>query len=71
MKKSDFKCPKCASEVTYSGIVKCWCDKDFCNGQRCGADELSERYTCNNKDCMHSDKPYETKMYYSIHSPKD
>ena len=71
MPNSNFKCPKCGSKVLFSGNVLCWCDKDFCSGQRCGADKLYRDYTCQNENCKHTATPPETENYYYRHRPKD
>lgn len=65
------KCPKCGDIAHASGIVFCWCDKDFCTGQRCGADELSREYKCQNPKCGATGTPPETEAYYSMYMPKD
>lgn len=57
------KCPDCGSSVTYSGNVNCLCDKDFCFGQRCGANELFRKYTCTNDDCNKTGMPEDTANY--------
>lgn len=59
------KCPKCGTEATMFGSVSCWCDKDFCSGQRCGADDLFSDYSCPNG---HSGTPPDTMAYYNRHS---
>lgn len=63
------KCPNCNEEAELSGRVSCWCDKDFCNGQRCGADRLYAHYKCSH--CGAEGEPEDTKNYYSRHMPKD
>lgn len=62
------KCPDCGSDVELSGSVSCWCDKDHCIGQRCGADELLDNYTCTNPKCGKTGTPEKTKHYYERHS---
>ncbi len=64
-------CPKCGSATILSGRVSCWCDKDFCSGQRCGANDLADNYACTNKECEATGTPPETSAYYSRHSPKN
>lgn len=71
MPNSNLKCPLCNSEVEFSGSVLCWCDKDNCTGQRCGANELFKNYTCKNENCKHSGTPPETENYYHRFRPKD
>ncbi|MNW14975.1 hypothetical protein D3C71_2133430 [compost metagenome] len=39
-------CPDCGKDAATSGRVLCLCDKDFCNGQRCGASDLTAHYKC-------------------------
>jgi hypothetical protein len=58
-------CPDCAKEAKVSGSVNCLCDKDHCLGQRCGADDLSAKYDCNN--CGVSGVPAETAAYRKRH----
>ncbi len=65
------KCPKCGSDVEFYGKVECWCDKDFCFGQRCGADQLYAYYKCKNPDCKHEGIPKDTEDYMNRHMPKD
>ena len=61
------KCQDCGSPVTLSGAVSCWCDKDFCQGQRCGADDMFDKYQCTNKDCNKTGTPPETDQYRRSH----
>lgn len=68
---NEFKCQKCGSDTELSGCVRCWCDKDFCMGQRCGADYLHAHYKCKNKDCRATGTPPDTESYYQRHMPKD
>lgn len=65
----ELKCPKCGSDTELSGVVHCWCDKDYCTGQRCGADELSSTYKC--KSCGATGTPPNTEAYYRRYAPKD
>lgn len=65
--KNKFKCPKCEENTILSGSVSCWCDKDFCTGQRCGANKLYNDYTCTNKKCKATGTPPETEAYYKRH----
>ena len=60
--KDFIKCPKCGSDAKCFGRVSCLCDKDFCLGQRCGADKLFSNYTC--EKCGYSGTPPETQNYY-------
>lgn len=62
------KCPDCNSSVTLSGSVTCWCDKDQCVGQRCGASQLFAKYTCDNTECKKTGTPEKTMAYYKRHS---
>ncbi|ESL77662.1 Uncharacterised protein [Enterobacter hormaechei] len=62
------KCPDCQSPVVLSGKVSCWCDRDNCFGQRCGADSLYDDYTCTNQECGKTGTPDKTKAYYERHS---
>lgn len=55
-------CPKCNTPMTEIGIVHCLCDKDFCEGQRCGANELHAEDVC--PKCGHHEIPIETQNYY-------
>jgi hypothetical protein len=59
------KCPICGGEAALSGGVSCWCDKDFCMGQRCSANDLHAKYSCTNG---HGGTPSETQAYYERHS---
>jgi hypothetical protein len=68
MPAKTIECPKCGSDAKAYGRVSCWCDKDFCNGQRCGADELAEDYEC---ACGSSGTTPEAEAYYARHMPKD
>lgn len=63
------ECPKCGEEANAWGRVSCWCDKDFCTGQRCGADDLAEQFEC--KACGASGTTPKAERYYAIHTPKD
>ena len=63
------KCPECGSDAATSGVVRCWCDKDFCSGQRCGANELAADYTCTNPNCKSTGKTPEAAAYYKHYSP--
>ncbi len=54
-------CPKCGKEANAYGTQSCLCDLDFCEGQRCGANELFERYKCPN--CGAEGIPPETEDY--------
>lgn len=56
------KCPKCGTQMKEVGIVRCLCDKDFCEGQRCGANELHAKDECPN--CGYTEIPVETQDYY-------
>lgn len=67
----EFKCPNCGSDTKLSGSVSCWCDKDFCMGQRCGADDLFNAYKCLNTNCGTTGVPPDTEAYYKRHMPKD
>lgn len=60
-------CPKCGSDVELSGTVNCLCDKDFCGGQRCGANNLRRHYKCTNSDCGDEGTPPETMSYMQHH----
>jgi len=62
------QCPECKSDVTLSGSVTCWCDKNYCAGQRCGADKLFRKYKCKNPDCGREGTPDLTNAYYERHS---
>lgn len=62
------KCPDCGSPVILKGSVTCWCDRDFCHGQRCGADKLFADYTCTNKECGKTGTPDKTEAYYERHN---
>jgi|GEM_PF-3469878 len=46
-------CPKCKKnddvEVNVIG-VSCLCDRDFCVGQRCGANDMVKSYKCKSCD---------------------
>lgn len=64
---SEYKCPKCGSDTILSGSVSCWCDKDFCTGQRCGADKLYANYECTNDNCKDKGTPPVTDAYYRRH----
>lgn len=42
-------CPKCKQNddvKVHSKGVNCLCDRDFCVGQRCGANDMVESYKC-------------------------
>lgn len=39
------KCESCGEDAIEIN-PKCLCDKDFCMGQRCGADEIIDHYKC-------------------------
>lgn len=62
------KCPKCGSEAALleKGIM-CWCDKDYCNGENCGASELYEKFKCTNQTCGHTGTPPDTVAYHKRH----
>ena len=62
------KCPKCGQDAKADGRVSCFCDKDFCVGQRCGADSLAENYEC---ACGASGITPEAESYYARHMSKD
>jgi len=64
---AEFKCPKCGSEVVLFGHVNCLCDKDFCFGQRCGADKLFSFYECTNEKCKDKGTPPDTLSYMQRH----
>lgn len=64
-------CPHCGSDADTSGTVSCWCDKDFCTGQRCGADDMAANYTCTNPNCISTGQTPEAANYYDRHYPKD
>lgn len=55
------KCPKCGAEMNEMGMVHCLCDKDFCTGDRCGANELHAEDVC--PKCGYSEVPQETEDY--------
>ena len=57
------KCPVCQSPIKLSGRVACWCNKDYCHGQRCGADKLSAHYECTDELCKASGVPLDTQEY--------
>lgn len=59
------KCPNCGKEANASGSVSCWCDRDFCEGQRCGADRLFAEYEC--PFCGSKGTPPETLAYQKAH----
>lgn len=40
------QCPNCGKDAATDGVVRCMCDKDFCLGNRCGANELAATYKC-------------------------
>lgn len=61
------KCEKCDWPLSFSGVVNCLCDKDYCGGQRCGANELHRRYKCSNPDCDNEGTPGETLSYMKRH----
>lgn len=63
-------CPKCASNVTFSGTVRCLCNKDFCGGQRCGASDLYRKFKCVNPDCGEEGTPDETQIYFNVYRDK-
>lgn len=63
------KCPKCGADAKAWGRVLCWCDKDFCNGQRCGADDLAEEFEC--EACGEKGTTPEAKSYRAMYAPKD
>lgn len=65
--KNKIKCPKCGHEAECSGGVSCWCDRDFCFGQRCRANELYSKYKCSY--CGSEGTPIETQQYYEYHTP--
>jgi hypothetical protein len=45
MEKENKKCPKCNNNLTPIN-ARCICSKDFCMGQRCGANETIDHYKC-------------------------
>lgn len=57
-------CPKCGSDLIEEGVVYCLCDKDFCMGQRCGANGLHQYDICSNPKCDYKVVPPETQSYY-------
>lgn len=59
------KCPECGADAQASGQVNCLCDKDFCMGQRCGADDLSREFSC--AKCGAHGVPPDTKHYRNWH----
>jgi hypothetical protein len=59
------KCPQCDHEVILSGSVPCLCDKDFCTGQRCGANDLFYNYRC--PACEATGTPEDTQNYINHH----
>jgi len=63
------KCPKCGKDAQGSGGVSCWCDKDWCTGQRCGADHLAENFEC--PACGANGQTPEANAYYARYAPKD
>ena len=63
----EYKCPKCNADTILSGSVSCWCDKDFCSGQRCGADKLYLDYKCTNDKCKDKGTPSDTEEYMVRH----
>lgn len=69
--ENQIACPKCGGAAKTSGAVSCWCDKDFCTGQRCGANDLKKEYACTNPDCMSTGTTPEAENYYARHMPKD
>ena len=48
---ANIKCEKCGSSVRPTRFATCLCDKDFCTGQRCGANDMIASYVCENPDC--------------------
>lgn len=63
-------CPECGSKVSLTGAVGCLCDKDFCGGQRCGANKLHHRFKCQNEKCGLEGTPRDTKIYYNVYGDK-
>jgi len=57
-------CPKCGTKAKGTGVVSCLCDKDFCHGDRCLANQLSKNYEC---DCGKNGIPPQTQSYYDRH----
>jgi len=54
-------CPKCGKKVT-PRMCYCLCDKMWCNGQRCGANEIIDHFEC--VDCeWKSEQTEESKNY--------
>lgn len=62
--ETDYKCPKCGSGVHALKSASCFCDKDFCMGQRCGANDIVDKYRCRNTDCSHEGTTPEAEAYY-------
>lgn len=54
-------CPKCGAKASTSGNASCFCDKDNCFGQRCGANDIPENYSC---ECGASGITPEAEAYY-------
>ena len=58
-------CERCGSP-TIAIKQSCLCDKDFCLGQRCGADEITKYYKCLKCDWT-SGVTSESKNYMNYH----
>ncbi len=56
------ECPKCKSELRPI-MVRCICSKDFCSGQRCGANETIDKFVCSKCD-FQSEQTEEGKYYF-------
>ncbi|MEY8199438.1 MAG: hypothetical protein RPS47_09375 [Colwellia sp.] len=59
------KCPGCGKDAQATGSVSCLCDRDYCSGQRCHADNLRSRYECDN--CGANGTPPNTMSYMERH----
>jgi len=60
------KCPSCGEQASAFGRVSCMCDKDFCRGQRCGANDLANEYHC--QSCGSKGPTPEAKKYLDYYS---
>ncbi|PKM75832.1 MAG: hypothetical protein CVU90_15660 [Firmicutes bacterium HGW-Firmicutes-15] len=61
------KCPKCEKndmvEINKKG-VNCLCDLDFCEGQRCGANNMIESYRCKRCNQIFTSEQYKHYVEY-------
>jgi hypothetical protein len=66
--KAISSCPNSPSHRVFAVLQSCWCDKDWCIGQRCGANEIVAHYKCSTCSWQ-SEQTQESKLYKQHYAP--